>query len=72
MRNNDEHVHCGACPKCGGEMLGYEPVERKLGSETFFFSDLNRLASGSLTVTIHRCRSCGYSEFYIPDEDELE
>jgi len=53
-------------------MLDYGEVTFKLGEETFFFSDMNRLASGSLTVNVLRCQSCGKTEFYIPDAQQLE
>ncbi|MFR5601354.1 MAG: hypothetical protein ACLTKI_02865 [Lachnospiraceae bacterium] len=59
------------CLKCGGSMLSYGPIQLKLGEETFFYSDLNRLMSGSLAVRVLRCQDCGYSEFYIPGEEEL-
>lgn len=60
------------CLRCGTEMLDYGSVTFKLGEETFFFSDMNRLASGSLTMNVLRCDNCGKAEFYIPDADELE
>ena len=59
------------CPKCGGPMLQYDPVSIKLGEETFLFSDLNRLMTGSLTVQPNRCKECGYTEFFTPNENEL-
>lgn len=57
-----------ACLRCGGEMLDLGAMKLKLGEETFFFSNLNRLASGSLDVQILRCENCGKAEFYIPDQ----
>jgi len=53
-------------------MLDYGAVTFKLGEETFFFSDMNRLASGSLTVNVLRCQGCGKTEFYIPNAEQLE
>ena len=47
-------------------------VTFKLGEETYFFSDLNRLMSGSLTMHLLRCETCGKVEFFIPDAKELE
>ena len=70
-RKENRCEYCGACPKCGGEMYRYEPISIKLGEESFLFSDLNRLMSGSLTVAPARCKACGYTEFYTPDEDQL-
>ena len=67
----EKHPQVGTCPKCGGETYGYGPMQMKLGEETFFFSDINRLASGSLTVKLVRCKACGYTEFYTPNENEL-
>jgi hypothetical protein len=43
----------------------------KLGEEAVLFSDLRRLMAGSLTVRADRCRECGYTEFYTPNEEEL-
>ena len=54
------------CLRCGGEMLRRGRQQFKLGEETFFFSDINRLASGSMTLEILRCESCGKMEFYDP------
>lgn len=59
------------CLRCGGRMLNYGPITLKLGEETFFLSDINRLLSGSLTVHVLRCEGCGKAEFYIPDEKGL-
>lgn len=55
------------CLRCGGEMLSLGSMKLKLGEETFFFSDLNRLLTGALDVRILRCESCGKAEFYIPE-----
>ena len=60
------------CLRCEGELLHYGPITFKLGEETYFFSDINRLISGSLTMEVLRCASCGKAEFYIPDEKELD
>ena len=56
------------CLRCGGEMLDLGSMKLKLGEETFFFSDWNRLASGSLDVQGLRCEDCGKAEFYIPEQ----
>ena len=66
-----KHPEAGQCPKCGGTMFQYGPLVVKLGDETFLFSDMNRLLTGSLSVRVDRCRECGYSEFYTPNENEL-
>lgn len=58
------------CLRCGGEMLDMGSMKLKLGEETFFFSDLNRLISGSMSVVVLRCEDCGKAEFYIPDKEE--
>lgn len=60
------------CLRCGGEMLDYGDMKLKLGEETFFFSDWNRLLSGSLSVKVLRCEDCHKAEFYIPDEEADE
>lgn len=60
------------CLRCGTRMLDYGNVTFKLGEETFFFSDINRLASGSLTMNVLLCDNCGKAEFYIPDVKQLE
>ena len=73
QKAQDEQRKSGkACLRCGADMLDYGEVTFKLGEETFFFSDMNRLASGSLTVNVLRCQSCGKTEFYIPDARQLE
>jgi len=59
------------CLRCGERMLQYRPVTLKLGKETYLFSDLNRLITGSLDVKVLRCENCGMAEFYIPDDKEL-
>lgn len=54
------------CPRCGGAMLRRGRQTFKLGEETLFFSDLNRLASGSLELELLACEKCGKVEFYLP------
>ena len=66
------HPETGKCPKCGGPMHQYGPVAFKLGDETIFFSDFNRLMTGSLSVRLDRCRECGYTEFYTPNVNEIK
>lgn len=60
------------CLRCGGNMLCYGPLTFKLGEETYFLSDLNRLLSGSFTMDVLRCESCGKAEFFIPDTKGLD
>ena len=60
------------CLRCGGSMLYYGPLTFNLGEETYVFSDLNRLLSGSLTMDVLRCEACGKTEFFIPDAKELD
>lgn len=60
------------CMRCDGAMQDYGPFTFKLGEETYFFSDLNRFLSGSLTMHLLRCSSCGKVEFFIPDAQALE
>ena len=55
------------CLRCGGEMLRRGEYQLKLGEETFFFSDLNRLISGSMTVEVLCCEQCGKLEFFAPE-----
>ena len=59
------------CLRCNGAMLDHGPLTFKLGEETYFFSDLNRLMSGSLTMHLLRCENCGKVEFFIPDGEAL-
>lgn len=56
------------CLRCDGQMLNYGPVTFKLGEETFFFSDWNRIASGAVNMNILRCNKCGKVEFFSFDE----
>lgn len=68
-REDREQKRTGkTCLRCGGEMLDLGSMKLKLGEETFFFSDWNRLASGSLDVQVFRCEDCGKAEFYIPEQ----
>ncbi len=59
------------CLRCDGRMLNYGPITVKLGEETCFMSDINRLMSGSLDLEILRCENCGKVEFFIPDDTKL-
>lgn len=69
-REDREQKRTGkTCLRCGGEMLDLGSMKLKLGEETFFFSDWNRLASGSLDVQVLRCEDCGKAEFYIPGQE---
>ena len=68
-REDREQKRTGkTCLRCGGEMLDLGSMKLKLGEETFFFSDWNRLASGSLDVQVLRCEDCGKAEFYNPEQ----
>ena len=68
-REDREQKRTGkTCLRCGGEMLDLGSMKLKLGEETFFFSDWNRLASGSLDVQVLRCEDCGKAEFCIPEQ----
>lgn len=68
-REDREQKRTGkTCLRCGGEMLDLGSMKLKLGEETFFFSDWNRLASGSLDVQVLRCEDCGKAEFYILEQ----
>ena len=60
------------CVRCDSVMHNHGDVTFKLGEESYFFSDLNRLMSGSLTMQLLRCEQCGKVEFFIPDAEELE
>ena len=60
------------CLRCDGQMLDYGPATFKLGEETFFFSDWNRLISGAVTLSIFRCENCGKVEFFSFDDSELD
>ena len=55
------------CLRCDGAMIDHGPFTFKLGEESLFFSDINRLMSGSLTLHLLRCESCGKVEFFAPD-----
>ena len=69
---NDKRASNLECLRCKGRMLDYGPITFKLGEETYFFSDWNRLASGSLTMKLYRCENCGKAEFFINDSTELD
>ena len=58
------------CLRCDGAMIDHGPFTFKLGEESLFFSDINRLMSGSLTLHLLRCESCGKVEFFAPDEEK--
>ena len=60
------------CLRCGKEMLDHGSVKLKLGEEPFFFSDFNRLVSGSMAVRVLRCEACNKAEFYILGEENTE
>lgn len=55
------------CLRCGKAMWRRGRRTFKLGEETFFFSDINRLASGSMELELLQCESCGKIEFYDPE-----
>lgn len=59
------------CIRCNGQMLDYGEATFKLGEETYFFSDLNRLMSGSVTMNVFRCEACGKVEFFAFDDGEF-
>ena len=59
------------CLRCGGQMLDYGEATFKLGEETYFFSDLNRLMSGSVMMNVFRCETCGKVEFFAFDDGEF-
>ena len=60
------------CLRCDGQMLDYGPMTFKLGEETIFFSDWNRLMSGAVTMNIFRCEKCGKVEFFSFDGTEFD
>lgn len=59
------------CLRCGGRMIDHGKVTFKLGEETYFMSDWNRLMSGSLDMNVLWCEDCGKTEFFIFDLNEL-
>lgn len=69
---NEERVTDLKCLRCAGRMVDYGPVTFKLGEETYFFSDLNRLISGSLQINIYKCENCGKVEFFAIDSKEFD
>jgi len=58
------------CTRCGGQMLSFGTQTFKLGEETFLFSDINRLASGSLSLEVLYCESCKKVELFLPEGQE--
>jgi len=60
------------CLRCNAQMLDYGLATFKLGEEKYFFSDLNRLISGSVSMNILRCEKCGKVEFFAFDGTEFE
>ena len=71
-RDNERRRTDLKCLRCDGYMLDYGPVTFKLGEETFFFSDWNRLMSGAVTMNIFRCEKCGKVEFFSFDDTEFD
>lgn len=69
--DKEKRVSGMKCLRCDGQMLDYGPITFKLGEETYFFSDLNRLVSGSVTMNIFRCEACGKIEFFAFDDAEF-
>lgn len=55
------------CPRCAVPLFSLGRQTFKLGEETFFFSDWNRLASGSLDLVLEVCPQCRRVEFFLPD-----
>lgn len=55
------------CLRCGAPMLSVGKQTFKLGEETFFFSDWNRLFSGSLDLEMEVCKQCRKVEFFLPE-----
>ena len=60
------------CLRCHQKMVDHGLLTFKLGEERYFFSDIYRLFSGSLTMNVFRCPSCGKAEFFIPDPQILD
>lgn len=54
------------CLRCGSPMFRMGTQQFKLGEETFWFSDWNRILSGSLELDLIFCEECGKVEFYLP------
>ena len=69
--DKEKRVSGMTCLRCGGQMLNYGKATFKLGEETYFFSDLNRLMSGSVTMNVFRCEACGKVEFFAFDDGEF-
>ena len=59
------------CLRCDGQMLNYGQKTFKLGEESYFFSDLNRLITGSVSMNVFRCEKCGKIEFFAFDDNEF-
>ena len=59
------------CLRCNGRMVDHGKLTFKLGEETYFMSDWNRLMSGSLEMNVLRCEDCGKTEFFIYDLEEI-
>jgi len=59
------------CLRCGGRMIDHGKLTFKLGEETYFMSDWNRLMSGALEMNVLRCEDCGKTEFFIYDLEEI-
>jgi len=59
------------CLRCSGRMLDFGPITFKLGEETYFFSDFNRFISGSLTMKVMKCETCGKLEFFATEDTVL-
>jgi len=72
QENIDKRATDLKCLRCDGRMLDYGPVTFKMGEETYFFSDLNRLITGSVTMNLYRCEKCGKVEFFAPDNIEFD
>lgn len=71
QQKNQKRVTNTECLRCQSKMLDYGPITLKLGEETYWGSDWNRLITGSLTMNLIRCDNCGKVEFYLSDDEEL-
>ena len=69
--NQEKRITDLKCLRCGGQMLDHGPATFKLGEETYFFSDWNRLITGAVTLTVYRCETCGKVEFFAFDDGEF-
>ena len=70
-QKNEKRVTDTECLRCQSKMIAYGPVTFKMGEETYWASDWNRLMTGSLTMNLLRCDNCGKVEFYLPNDEEL-